>query len=198
MSRFAGIEIEPALLRGVKKREPAATARLYDLLARPIHGLATRILGDAEAAADVTHDTFMTVVEKVGAVRSDAAFGGWVRQIAVNECLARLRSPWHKRRVEGVETELSDGSLDAGRLNGWRDLEQALSALPADTRFVVWMHEVEGYTHQELATLLDKSVSYSKSQLARGLDRLRGLVESGGVESGGVERGEVEKGEVHE
>jgi hypothetical protein len=52
------------------------------------------------------------------------------------------------------------------------DLEHALAELPADTRMVLWLHDVEGYTHQEIATLAGKTASYSKSQLARGYQKL--------------------------
>jgi RNA polymerase sigma-70 factor (ECF subfamily) len=58
-------------------------------------------------------------------------------------------------------------------MSDWQDLESALAALPVDTRFILWMHEVEGYTHAELAALLGRTASYSKSQLARGMARLR-------------------------
>lgn len=176
MSRFDGIEIAPALMDGLRRGERGAAAQLYGLLSRPVYGLAVRVLGDADAAAEVTHDTFLAVMEGVGSVRGDDKLVVWVRRIAVNACLMRLRSPWLKRR--GVDpSEPVDGAVDAARMNGWHDLERALRELPAPTRFVVWMHEVEGYTHAELAELLNRSVSYSKSQLARGLARLRAVVD---------------------
>ena len=57
------------------------------------------------------------------------------------------------------------------------DLERALAALPAITRSVVWLHDVEGYTHGEIARLLGRTASFSKSQLARAHVRLRELLE---------------------
>ena len=91
----------------------------------------------------------------------------------------RMRSPWRRlvvRPAGGVaesDVETLDGNLDTTRMNGWHDLAHALGTLSKEARFVVWMHHVEGYTHAELGKLLGRSASYSKSQLSRGLKRLR-------------------------
>lgn len=175
MSRFNGIEIAPTLIDGLRRGERDAAGSLYELLSRPVYGLAVRLLGDADGAAEVTHETFVTVMEQGGSVRSAEALVPWVRRVAVNACLMRLRSPWRRRRVAAAPERMDD-TLDADRLNGWHDLESALEELPAETRFVLWMHEVEGYTHAELAELLNRSVSYSKSQLSRGLTRLQAVL----------------------
>jgi DNA-directed RNA polymerase specialized sigma24 family protein len=60
-----------------------------------------------------------------------------------------------------------DASLAAGRLEGLEDVERALARLSAESRFVVWMHDVEGHTHAEIGRLVGRTASYSKSQLAR-------------------------------
>ena len=89
-----------------------------------------------------------------------------------------LRSPWHRARLHwdfGDETPLhatmmpvaSAASADA------LDVERALASLTPVGRAVVWLFEVEGYSHEEIARLFGRSVSFSKSQLARGLARLR-------------------------
>jgi RNA polymerase sigma-70 factor (ECF subfamily) len=62
-------------------------------------------------------------------------------------------------------------------------LERALMRLPSMTRSVLWLHHVEEYTHQEIATMTGKSVSFSKSQVARGGTRLRRLLENETKES---------------
>jgi len=62
---------------------------------------------------------------------------------------------------------------ESGRVESGRDLETALMTLPALTRAVIWLHDVEGYTHQEIAAGLGRSVGFSKSQLSRGHARLR-------------------------
>jgi RNA polymerase sigma-70 factor (ECF subfamily) len=89
-----------------------------------------------------------------------------------------LRSPWG-RRLPASDT---DGVLiqheDATAAKEWHgDLERALNALTASARSVVWLHDVEGYTHGEIARLFGRTVSFSKSQLARAHEELRDLLE---------------------
>lgn len=173
MSRFDSLDIEPSVVDAFKRGERGAAERIYRVLSKAVYGLTLRLLGDAEAAAEVTQETFLDAMEKASSLRDDAAVSGWIRSIAVNHCLMRMRSPWNRRRVAEWKFETPDSSLDAARLNGWHDLSHALARLPDDARFVVWMHQVEGYTHAELGELLGRSASYSKSQLARGLKRLQ-------------------------
>ncbi len=173
MSRFDSLDIEPSVVDAFKRGDRGAAEQIYRILSKAVYGLTLRLLGDAEAAAEVVQETFLDAIEKASSLRDDAAVAGWIRSIAVNHCLMHMRSPWNRRRTMELKFETRDSSLDAARLNGWHDLSHALAGLPDDARFVVWMHQVEGYTHAELGELLGRSASYSKSQLARGLKRLQ-------------------------
>ncbi len=84
----------------------------------------------------------------------------------------RLRSPWHKRRVALEQVEDVDVGNGSAQLEDIQDIERALGTLEAEARTVIWLHDVEGYTHKEIGTLLGRTVSYSKSQLARGYQKL--------------------------
>jgi len=107
----------------------------------------------------------------------------WIRAIAVRRSLMYLRSPWH-RSLEWLEArpdiEPSTGG-EAQRTDHRSDLEQALMTLPALTRAVVWLHDVEGYTHAEIAAELGRTTSFSKSQLSRAHARLRQALEPAGL-----------------
>jgi RNA polymerase sigma-70 factor (ECF subfamily) len=185
MSKFAAAVIDAQLVLRLRGGDRAAAAAIYAQLAAPVHSLAARILGDPQLAAEVTQDTFIEVIEKAATVEHVDAFGGWVRRIAVNHCLARLRSPWYRRRAWSASSEADPAPIHTPRPDQVRDLEAALAMLSAGARFVVWMHDVEGYTHKEIGALLGKSESFSKSQLARAHVRLLAWFE--GAESPGVE-----------
>jgi RNA polymerase sigma-70 factor (ECF subfamily) len=137
-----------------------------------VYTLARRLMVDVQQAKEVTQDTFIDVIERAWTVESPAAFVAWVRAVAVNHCLMRLRSPWHQRRAQGGVDADRDLASDAGRLEGLTDLERALARLAPETRFVVWMHDVEGHTHAEIAALVGRTASYSKSQLMRAYAQL--------------------------
>jgi len=179
-SSFA-IDVPDALLARARAGERAAFEQLYRWFERPVFTLAMRIGGDREEAAEVLQDTMLKVLGRISEFRGGSPFWGWLRQIAVNEALMRLRS----RRRLGHEVALDDepGLEDHAPLPpaaaDAAQLQRALLELPAVTRSVLWLYHAEGYTHEEIAALMQRTASFSKSQLARGSRRLRLLLEAG-------------------
>lgn len=184
-SSFA-IDVPDALLARAKAGERAALEQIYRWFERPVFTLALRMLGngrggDREEAADVLQDTMLKVLRRVGEFRGHdgSPFWAWLRQIAVNEALMRLRA----RRKHGIEVELDvesgleDHTPPPPAAADAAQLQRALAQLPATTRSVLWLYHAEGYTHEEIAALMQRTPSFSKSQLARGGRRLRQLLE---------------------
>ena len=178
------IDVPDLVLARARRGEARALETIYRAFERPAYTLALRMVGDAESAREVVHDAMLRLIERIGQFRGDAPFWGWLRQIVVNESLMRLR------KDRGVAFDVFDEQdeppgdtpppwllADAARL------ERALMRLPAMTRSVLWLHHVEEYTHQEIAAMTGKSVSFSKSQVARGGTRLRRLLETDTRES---------------
>ncbi|GAA4860325.1 sigma-70 family RNA polymerase sigma factor [Luteimonas vadosa] len=184
-SSFA-IEVPDALLARARAGERAAFEQLYRWFERPVFTLAVRICGDREEASEVLQDTMLKVIDKIGEFRGQGArggtpFWGWLRQVAVNEALMRLRK--QRRRRDELDIDDHTPRDDAGAPPATADaaqLQRALAALPATTRSVLWLYHAEGYTHEEIANLMQRSVSFSKSQVARGSRRLRDLLEPSG------------------
>ncbi len=169
-SAFA-VDTPPELLAGLRRRESAAFATLYGMFERPIHNMAWRMLADREDAREVLQDTFLQVHTRIEQFRGEAPFWSWLRKIAVNAALVRLRS--NKPPHGELDDEIADETTS---LPDWIDLEQGLSQLPAQTRSVLWLHLVEGYSHEEIAREFGRSLSFSKSQVQRGARRLRELM----------------------
>jgi len=186
-SAFA-LDVPDALLARLRRGDAVAFEQVYRWFERPVFTLALRICGDRERAADVLQDTMLKAFDRVGGFRGggdaagEAPFWAWLRRIAVNEALMTLR----RRRADAVD----DGFDAADALDPVDDvtppppaaadaaaLQRALEALPAITRTVLWLYHAEGYTHEEIATLMQRTPSFSKSQLARGGRRLRALLD---------------------
>jgi RNA polymerase sigma-70 factor (ECF subfamily) len=171
------IDIPASLIARLKRAEQGAYEQVYRLFERPVYALAWRMLDDRDEAQEVLHDAMLCVFDKLGQFRGDAPFWGWLRQIVVNEVLMRLR----KRRLDYVE-DVPEAAL--ARLS-WTphlegtDLQRALCELPTLTRAVVWLYYVEGYTHDEIARNFGKTVSFSKSQVMRGTQKLRQQLQLG-------------------
>jgi|GEM_PF-319280 len=175
MASFSDIQLDAGIARGLKRGDEKAQTVAYRVLSPAVMGMAVRMLQDHGLAQEVVQDTFVELIEHAHALKDPAAVIGWVRKVAVNHCLMRLRSPWHQRRASSEESgaeDMADVQTNAARGDDLWDLEAALGSLPEATRMVLWLHDVEGYTHQEIAALAGKTVSYSKSQLARGYEKL--------------------------
>jgi RNA polymerase sigma-70 factor (ECF subfamily) len=178
-SAFA-IDVPDALLQRARARDAGACEQLYRWFERPVYALGLRMLGCPDAAMDALQDTFMKVFDKLPGFRAESPFWGWLRQIAVNECLMRLRGRGRDEPAEAEPFEpdlheheglLPPQAADAARL------AEALARLPDKTRSVLWLYHAEGYTHEEIAAMLGQSTSFSKSQLARGTRKLRALLQ---------------------
>jgi len=170
-------QADPAVLARAKDGDRAAHAWLYEAFAPFVYTLARRILASSALAEDVLQETFVEVLRNVGSCRGHLEFGPWVRRIAVNRCLMHLRSPWIARRALTDAPETLTAVYDDEAPDEQAMLERALAALSATARAVVWLHDVEGYTHEEIGRLMGRTTSFSKSQLARAHDRLRDLLE---------------------
>jgi RNA polymerase sigma-70 factor (ECF subfamily) len=177
-------EVEPAVIAAAQRGEPAAHARLYELYAPMVYTLARRMLASTAPAEDVLQETFVEVIRKIDSYRGEAGVGFWVRRIAVNKCLMHLRSGWISRRVDITVPERPCPRQDGENAVQQIALARALSHLSDVSRAVVWLHDVEGYTHKEIGQLMDRTTSFSKSQLARAHERLRVLLEEHASEDG--------------
>jgi RNA polymerase sigma factor (sigma-70 family) len=176
MQRLAEIEISDADLASARAGDVNTRAALFRTLAPPTLRIIRRLVNHAAMAEDLLQDTLIAMFEHLDEYRGEAPFGVWVRSIAVSRCLMAFRSPWHRARV-ALESFTEDARPwpvePEGRTSDLIDLERALARLSPVTRTVVWLYDVEGWSHEEIAKGFDRTVSFSKSQLARGHARLR-------------------------
>ncbi|HMN43219.1 MAG TPA: RNA polymerase sigma factor [Povalibacter sp.] len=188
MTQFQGTQISPETIRAAVDGDAAAHEFIYRHCSRPVYSLIRRLIPNAATADDIFQDVFVEVLRSIGSYTGEGAFAGWVRTIAVNKCLMHLRSPWH-RSLFWIDADASEDDANsfvpidpAPRPDAQAaaaDLERALATLPALSRTVVLLHDVEGYKHHEIARMLGRSTGFSKSQLARAHMRLRGLLDPG-------------------
>jgi RNA polymerase sigma-70 factor (ECF subfamily) len=173
---FSQLELPDSVVARARAGELAAFEQIYRRFERPVFTLALRMLHDAEAAREVLHDAMLKVFQRIAQYRSDAPFWAWLRQIATNEALMRLRRE-HRCEPEPEADQMVDETAAPWVRADALALERALARLPALTRGVLWLYHVEGYSHPEIAEMVGKTTSFSKSQVARGTARLRDLLE---------------------
>ena len=177
MSGFANKTIDPAFVRRAQRGDEKAHEIIYRQFSGPVYTLALRMTGSAPVAEDILQESFVEVLRGIAKFRGDASLATWIRRIAVSRCLMHLRAAWTRRRLLFSEIVGEDGTYEipAGEETPElaMDLEAALDTLSPTARAVVWLHDVEGFTHREIAGMMRRSPSFSKSQLARAHKRLR-------------------------
>lgn len=196
MSAFPDIDVTSELLARARSGDDGALEQIYLAFEQPVRTLARRLLAHRAAAEDVAQDVFVDVITRLHQYQGRGSFAGWIRSIVVSRCLMHLRSPWQRSRRWLTRPLDDDAAVDdrqsarpeAGGLvtrdhGDAIDLVRALARLGGTARAVVWLHDVEGYTHAEIGALFGATASFSKSQLARAHERLRVELQSEGVGS---------------
>ncbi len=184
MSKFTDIQIDPAIVKRATRGDAKAHEIIYRAYSAPVYSVCLRFTRVPAQAEDLLQDTFIEVIRSIGQFRAEAPLGIWVRRIAISKALMFLRSAWHKRGQsldddwEEMTFESRGVPLNSNRQDLAMDLDAALANLPEVSRAVVWLHDVEGFTHKEIAQLMGKTESFSKSQLSRAYQRLRPMLET--------------------
>jgi RNA polymerase sigma-70 factor, ECF subfamily len=166
---------ERELIGRVLAGDPGAERALYDAHVDRVFRLVYRMAGDLDRAQDWTQETFIRAFSRLGEFRGEAALSTWLGSIAISITLNGLRKV--RRRTER-EVALDD-ILPIGRSSAEAEpdlktrLAQAIDGLPDGYRAVFVMHDVEGYTHEEIGTILGVHPGTSKAQLFRARARLR-------------------------
>jgi len=163
------------LVARVRAGDGAAERALYDRHVDRVYRLAFRLAGDDDLAREFTQETFIRAFERLDTFRGDAALATWLHSIATSVALNGLRKV---KRFRQRETDLDDatgvvGTQRSAEPDLKRRLTQAIDALPIGYRTVFLMHDVEGYTHQEIGAALGVETGTSKAQLSRARAKLR-------------------------
>jgi len=168
-------EVDAMLLARAQHGDMQAFAELYRAFGRACFQLALRMLGQRQLAEDLVQEVFLKMIDTIVSYRGDAPFGAWLKRLTVNACIDQMRRQRHAGD-EDAEALFAQTASNTADFSGGVDVGALLERLPPRARAIVVLHELEGYTHTELAALFRQSESYSKSVLARALKRLHALV----------------------
>jgi RNA polymerase sigma-70 factor, ECF subfamily len=180
-------EPEVEAIQRAKSGDSAGFEYLYNLHRRHVYGLCLRMTTNSIEAEDLTQDTFLQVFRKIQSFRGDSGFSTWLHRVTINVVLMRFRM---RKRVEvslDEPRETSDGNHGTNPGPGCEDLglsgtidrivlERALERLPDGYKQMFVLHDIQGYEHHEIASILGCSVGNCKSQLHKARLRMRTLV----------------------
>jgi RNA polymerase sigma-70 factor (ECF subfamily) len=177
MSQMTLAAVDDVAIQRAKAGDLAALERVYRAYEGLVYTTARRVCRTAEDAEDVMQETFVEVCRSISKFRGhgSGSLTAWIKRVAASKALMRVRYERYR-----VTDELHE---DAGFVGArgvdvplQLDLETALTKLSDTARAVVWLHDVEGYKHEEIAEMMGRTVSFSKSQLARAHARLRRML----------------------
>jgi RNA polymerase sigma-70 factor (ECF subfamily) len=165
---------ERQLIDGVLSGDPQAERLFYDRHVERVWRLAYRFTGDGDLAQDIVQETFVRAFGKLDTFRGESTLSTWVTAVATSTALSTLRKV--KRFRGHVALEDAEHLAQPGRRSEpdlKRRMDEAIAALPDGYRTVFLMHDVEGYTHEEIGAALGVQAGTSKAQLFRARGRLR-------------------------
>jgi RNA polymerase sigma-70 factor (ECF subfamily) len=177
---------EAEAIESAKAGDAEAFSKLYALHKRRVYTLCLRMLGNVSEAEDMTQEAFLHLFRKIGSFRGESAFSTWLHRLTVNLVLMHLRKKG--LNLVSLEETINPSEDDAPKRDfGSRDpqlagsvdrvaLERAVASLPPGYRMVFILHDVEGFEHNEIATMLECSTGNSKSQLHKARLKLRELL----------------------
>ena len=170
------IELDDLTLARARRGDVAACETVFRLFQQPAYTLAFRVCQCPQLAQDITQDAFINAFRRIRQFRGDAPFWGWLRRVVVNHAISALRK---RPKLDALELEENHAIHhgEENRIDLSMDLEGAFSQLNADDRAVVWLHDVEGYSHKEIAGFFGMTESFSKTRLSRAHARLRELID---------------------
>jgi RNA polymerase sigma-70 factor (ECF subfamily) len=164
-------------IRRAVNGDESALRSIWTQHAPRIDALVRRLVGDPDQAADVAQEVWIQIFRALPGYRGDSQFSTWAHRIAVNRTLNALRS---LRRVSAREVDIEEDSSmvehDGDRSMLAQTIDEAVQKLSPGARHVFVLHDVEGYTHEEIATELGITSGGSKSQLFKARAKLRRLL----------------------
>ena len=180
--KISGSATDFELAQSAATGDMAAFEEIYSRHHRRVYSVCLRMLQNASEAEDLTQEVFLQLYRKIDSFRGDSAFTTWLHRLTVNQVLMhfRKRSVKFERTTEDGETPvqivLGTGNVQKMPIVDKIALENAIAELPPGYRNVFVLHDVEGYEHEEVATILGCAVGTSKSQLSKARSKLRKLL----------------------
>jgi RNA polymerase sigma factor (sigma-70 family) len=145
-----------------------ALKEIYRSYSDPMFNICMRMTGNREDAEDIVQESFINAFNKLRTLKDPNVFGGWLRQIVINNCLAHAKN---KRSFEALsfDADAKDEPEDDSWLTGisFRKIHEAIKKLPEGCRQIFLLYAMEDFKHKEIAQKLNISESTSKSQYLR-------------------------------
>ena len=172
---------EREVIHAAKRGDARSFEALYNLHRRRVYALCLRMTGNTAEGEDLTQEVFLQLFRKIGTYRGESAFSTWLHRVAVNVVLMHLRKKLPPTTAEPLDSQQDDRpkrelgvpdhtlAFSVDRIA----LQRSVAHLPPGYRHIFLLHDVEGYQHAEIASMMRCSVGNCKSQLHKARAKIR-------------------------
>lgn len=163
------------IIKKSSKGDVAAQRKLYETYANVLYGICLRYMKAEDDAKDVLQDSFVKIFRNLDSYKFDGSFEGWIKKITVNTAITALNK---QRVVEDIDDEITEAKIPRLEDNDNLELQDLLSLLnylPEKKKLVFNLYEIEGFSHKEIATMLNITESVSRAELSKAKVRLQQL-----------------------
>jgi RNA polymerase sigma factor (sigma-70 family) len=166
------------IVDGCIKKNAIAQKYLYDKFSRKMMGVCLRYCDNEDEAQDILQNGFISVFEHIESFKGTGALEGWIKKIMVNTALTSIRkNKKFRQNIELGEVEFMLPSSNQTNENiKTKDLLMMIQSLPHGSRTIFNLHAIEGYSHVEIANMLNISEGTSKSQYSRARTHLQKII----------------------
>ncbi len=161
---------EEDLIKGCKRENATCQKEVFNRFAGHMLGVCNRYARNSADAEDILQDSFIKVFNKIGQFKFEGSFEGWIRRIVVNTALKKYSLIRYEKELNGLElneNQLSQSNPAAYSHLTEKDLLILINSLPDGYRLVFNLYVIEGYQHEEIASMLGIQSGTSRSQLVK-------------------------------
>ena len=162
MSHF-NKKIDPLIFKAACLNKTYAQKIIYQAFSTPVYNVILKITQNKPDALDIAQEVFIKIFTKISQSKSPELLGFWIRKISINMTLSYIKK--NARLITNVD--FKEKVIDTDINETMSSLEFALRKLPVISRTILWMYEVEGMSHAEIAEIHGKTISFSKTHLSR-------------------------------
>jgi RNA polymerase sigma factor (sigma-70 family) len=167
------VEIHSKLIVSARKGDQQSMYRLYKLYVQAMYNTCIRMVSNQYDAEDIIQEVFLSAFNNLDSFRGDSSFGSWLKRIVINKSISFLRSKKADfAEIENLQLVAEEKEEDFPKIDP-KKIHESIKSLPEKARVVLTLYLLEGYRHNEIAEILEISVSTSKSQYLRAKNLLR-------------------------
>ena len=180
------LNIHAELIESCLENDRVAQYKLYQLYSKAMLNVAYRICNNVEQAEDLVQESFVSAFKNLRSYKGTASFGSWLKRIVINTSLnyLRLKKLEFEELTDSLQHHVSDQEDFNDQELVVEQIKEGISNLPTGYRLVLSLYLLEGYDHNEIAEILDISVSTSKSQYNRAKRKLKELITNNKYDTG--------------